>query len=170
MNDSLDVNIVYEDDDMLVVHLKDVPEKFKFIDLTVIETRDKEVVRVELEDQLIDKEELEYISEDDLIDSNEVILTGDYREIKVDNTLTMKSGNEYTADSIRNEINITKKEMKNIKEKKIPLEDRFIVEEEKKIASLEKELTYLSGEEKEDAEQVIKTYKDNIKSSFSKKR
>lgn len=169
LNSSISVDVVYEDEHMLVLHLKNIPEKYKFINLTVIEIRDKEVVRAELEDQLIEDEEFQELSEDDLIDSNEVVLAGDYRKIKLDDNLSVKSGEEYKADSVRNEINLTKKKIKNIKEKKIPLEDRFIVEEEKKITSLEQELKYQSGDEKEETKQTINNYKSNIKSSLAKK-
>lgn len=169
LNHSMRVDVVYEDKHLLVLHLKDIPEKYKFINLTVIEIRDKEVVRAELEDQLIEDEELQELTDEDFIDSNEVILTGDYRKIELDDNLSVKSGEEYKADSVRNEINLTKKQIENIKEKKIPLEDRFIVEEEKKIASLEKELDYQSGDEKEETKQVIENYKGNIKSSIAKK-
>src|SRR5699024_7142284 len=138
LDENIPVDVIYETDNIFVVHLKKIPEKYKFIDLMVTETRDEEVVRVEKEEEGVGLES-ESVEEIDLVDSNFVVLTGDYREIEIDNELEIKSGKDYEITSIEHEIKKTKEKIESIIKEKIPLENRYIIEEESKIKEEEGE-------------------------------
>jgi len=169
LDENIPVDVIYETDNIFVVHLKKIPEKYKFIDLMVTETRDEEVVRVEKEEEEGVGLESETVEEIDLIDSNFVVLTGDYREIEIDNGLEIKSGKDYEITSIEHEIQRTKDKVESIIKERIPLENRFIIEEESKIKEAEEELEYLSGDEKLELEQTISGYEQKINSAIENK-
>lgn len=169
LEEDIPTKVVYESDDMIVLHLTDIPEKYKFIDLKITEKRNEEVVRAEKDELSTDDSQEETDMGNELFESNDVTLTGDYREIDVDNKLTLKSGKEYEIETLKNEIALAEQEKKEIEEEKIPVEDTFIVEEETKIERSKEELEYLSGDEKEEMEQLISNYESKIKSSIEKK-
>lgn len=168
LGENIPVDVIYETDNIFVIHLKKIPEKYRFIDLKVTETRDEEVVRAEKEEEgiTLDLEDTKDVS---LVDSNFVILTGDYRKIEVDNKLQEQSGKDYEVASIEHEIQRTKESVELIKEEKIPLENRFIIEEEGKIEKAKEELEYLSGDEQLEMEQTISGYEQKIKSAIDSK-
>src|SRR5699024_7957046 len=53
LNEEFPVKGMHETDNLFVVHINEVPEYYRFVELKVTEIRDEEVVRVEREEELI---------------------------------------------------------------------------------------------------------------------
>lgn len=172
LNEDFSVKVMHETDNLFVIHILNVPEDYRFIRLEVIEIRDKEVVRAEKEEELLSDQgssvQLEDIDDKELEDSNFTILLGDYREIEVDNSIHLRSEIEYEISNTELQKDLVKKEIKVIKEDKIPLEERAILEQEKKIEELKEELEFSSGEEKEELEILISDREGTVVKSFEK--
>lgn len=170
LDEEYSVKVMHETDNLFVVHINEVPEDYRFVELKVTEIRDEEVVRAEREEELINNEsQYDDIEDNDLEESNYVVLKGDYREIEVDNSISLRSELEYEISSVELEKELVKKEIKVIQDEKIPLEDRFIIEQEKKIEELKQDLKFSAGEEKEEIKTFISDRERNVVSSFEKK-
>jgi len=169
LDEEFPVKVMHETDNLFVIHINGVPEDYRFMELKVTEIRDEEVVRAEKEEELINSDNpIIDVDVDDLEDSNYVILLGDYREIEIDNSISLRSEIEYEISSVELEKELVEKEIKVIQDEKIPLEERFILEQENKVKELKRELKFSAGEEKEEIRTLITDREGKIVASFEK--
>lgn len=155
---NLPLKIVFHSNDVYVIQIKKVPEKYKVVGLFIKEKDDQ------MDTNTIDDSE----TTESTTQSNNTIsklnLYGDYREIKVNKSLTIKNKKQYITDGIENEIRLQKIEIDNL-EKGISLQDGIIEELQKQIKELEVNKKYQTKNEITDTNAEITTKKNGIQSA-----
>src|SRR5699024_4662729 len=96
---------VYESDGIMVIHIENVPSTYHVIGLFVTEHRDSKILKQEYKKQFKDDND-EVVNDTDkmkemaLLEPEEIIIVGDYRKIKVNKNLAIKSAKEYKKENI----------------------------------------------------------------------
>lgn len=150
--DTYPVEIVYQNSDYIVVHIKEVPKKYKQVGLFVKEVRDKKMVANDLQAQNIGDVDVEQQADKE---AKEIILVGDYRELVVNSSLKKKDTVDYLLDFVRLEQEQLMKQITAIKDKHIPLQDEIIEGIETEIQLLSSDMEYKTESEKQELLQQI---------------
>src|SRR5699024_3880868 len=122
---------VYESDDIMVIHIENIPSAYNDIGLFVTEHRDRKVLKKG------DKNKLKYdnheaatdvdkIEQSTLSKPEEVIIVGDNRKIKENKNLVIKSEKEYKKENIIEEMKRIEQEISLIIDESIPFEEELI--------------------------------------------
>lgn len=161
---------VYESDDMMVIHIKGVPSDYHVIGLFVTEHRDSKILKQENQKQIIDDDDEVASNEGKLEQSTlpkpeEVILVGDYRKIKDNKNLVIKSEKEYKKENIMEEMKRTEQEISLITDESIPFEEDLMTTLIEEKAALKEEMRYETEEEKEQSKKEIEQKENAIVSA-----
>ena len=159
----LDTTIVFESQEMVVLEIKNLPEKFKYITVAMDEYRDEETMRIEHRESMGDTEFVEP-------KPKRVVFVGDYRQIQMNNELVTRDSKEYEKENILVEIEQLENEITFIQKDKSPLIYKEIFELEDEITRLTDELKFATETEKEELEQEINAMKGSIKKSLEHKK
>src|SRR5699024_3513986 len=95
----------------------------------------------------------------------EVIIVGDYRKIKENKNLVIKSEKEYKKENIIEEMKRIEQEISLIIDESIPFEKELIDTLAKEKATLKQEKKYKTKKEKNKSEKKIKKKKNEIASA-----
>jgi len=159
-NQQLPTKIIFESDNMVVLELHELPEKFKYITVAMDEYRNEETVKVEqgfTEDEAKEMKPKRYV------------FVGDYRKITTDNKLKTRPQKEYEKENIRVEIKGIEKQIAYITDEKLPLKTKGVLEIEQDITALEEEVQFATAEEKALLESDIYAKKEAIKAALRDK-
>lgn len=161
---------VYESDNMMVVHIEDVPSSYHVIGLFVTEHRDGKILKQEYLRQLDTGNEggttdSEKVKKSALPKPEETIIVGDYRKIEVNKNLVIKSNKEYEEENIKEEMKRMKREISLMTNENIPFEEELITKLAEEIATLKEEMKYETEEEKVQSEKEIEQKENAIVSA-----
>lgn len=161
---------VYESDNVMVVHIKNVPIEYHVIGLFVTEHRDEKILKQEYKRQLkndsdVATTELDKIKKSDLPKPEDVIVVGDYREIKVNKSLVVKSDKAYQKEAIVEDMKRIKQEITVIIDENIPFQKELVSTLTKEKASLKSEMEYETKEEQAETEKEIDNKENAISSA-----
>lgn len=150
------VKVVYQQDNQFVLHISEVPKDYKIIGVFVKELRDPKILESAARDQLLaEKGSIDDSVELELPKPKEKIVVGDYREIQVDKTLSVKTKLGYQEEFISLEIAQLDRQIKTIETKQLPLQGEIIASIKNEIAQLESELIYQTEDEEQEVQQQI---------------
>src|SRR5699024_2742635 len=160
---------VYESDNVMVVHIENVPTEYHVIGLFVTEHRDEKILKQEYKRQLkndsdVATTETDKIEKSDLPKPEDVIIVGDYREIEVNKNLVAKSDKAYQREVIATDMERIKQEISTIIDENIPFQQGLITTLTKEKTSLKSEMEFETKEEQTETEKEIE-HKDNAISS-----
>src|SRR5699024_6168620 len=141
---------VYESDDIMVIHIENVPSNYHVIGLFVTEHRDSKILKQEYKKQFKDDNDKVTTDADKMELSTlpkpeEVIIVGDYRKIK--------------------EMKRIKQENSLITDESIPFEEELIDTLMKEKATLKEDMKYETEEEKDQTEKEIEQKENAIASA-----
>lgn len=154
--ESYPVKIVYEQDNQYVVHIQNVPEKYKVIGLFVKEIRDQKLLESEARDKLIAEKGSQTATDKlDIPKPKEKILVGDYRKISVNPSLKKQSNVDYQIAFVELEMKQIAKQIMTLEKDQLPLQDEIIKNIRGEIQQLESELVYKTEAEKQDVRRQI---------------
>ncbi|WP_237566216.1 hypothetical protein [Oceanobacillus massiliensis] len=161
---------VYESDNVMVVHIENVPTEYHVIGLFVTEHRDDKILKQEYKRQLkndsdVATTELDKIKKSDLPKPEDVIVVGDYREIKVNKNLVVKSDKAYQKEAIVEDMKRIKQEITVIIDESIPFQKELVSTLAKEKASLKSEMEYETKEEQTETEKEIDKKENAISSA-----
>jgi len=161
---------VYESDNVMVVHIENVPTEYHVIGLFVTEHRDDKILKQEYKRQLkndsdVATTELDKIKKSDLPKPEDVIVVGDYREIKVNKNLVVKSDKAYQKEAIMEDMKRIKQEITVIIDENIPFQKELVSTLTKEKASLKSEMEYETKEEQAETEKEIDNKENAISSA-----
>lgn len=161
---------VYESDNVMVVHIENVPTEYHVIGLFVTEHRDEKILKQEYKRQLkndsdVATTELDKIKKSDLPKPEDVIVVGDYREIKVNENLVVKSDKAYQKEAIIEDMKRIKQEIAVIIDENIPFQKELVSTLTKEKASLKSEMEYETKEEQAETEKEIDNKENAISSA-----
>jgi len=161
---------VYESDNMMVVHIENVPSSYHVIGLFVTEHRDGKILKQEYLRQLDTGNEggttdSVKVKKSALPKPEETIIVGDYRKIEINKNLTVKSNKEYEEENIKEEMKRMKREISRMTNESIPFEDELITKLAEEIATLKEEMKYETEEEKVQSEKEIEQKENAIVSA-----
>lgn len=139
----ISTKVIYENDNLVVLQLSNLPEKLKHVLVAIDEYRDEEIVQSETGVAPNKQQPSRYL------------IRGDYREIKIDNQLKISNKNVYEKETIQFDIEALEGQVADILEQQMPLKDREMIEAEKDIKALEKELPFVTGDDKKELDQQI---------------
>src|SRR5690625_1105082 len=165
---------VYESDDVMVIHIEEVPHDYRVIGLFVNEHRDEKILQQqaymeqELNGEYTDDVAKKNIKKSDLSKPKQVIIVGDYREIEEDRSLIVKSDEAYQQDNIELEMNRIRQEIITIMDDNIPLQKELIAKLQKEIYDLTGNLTYQTDNEKVETEKENEQKEDAIQNAKKK--
>lgn len=159
-NQQLPTKIIFESDNMVVLELHELPEKFKYITVAMDEYRNEETVKVE---QGFTEDEAKEVK------PKRYVFVGDYRKITTDNKLKTRPQKEYEKENIRVEIKGIEKQIAYITDEKVPLKTKGVLEIEQDITALEDEVQFATAEEKALLESNIYAKKEAIKAALRDK-
>lgn len=140
----LPMEIVFQDDDLYVIHIKKIPEDYKGVGVHIIEKRDENLLS-ELSQTSLENENVSSTTTKST--DKRIVITGDYRKMKVDKTLSKKTSFEYISETIQAEINETKEKTTAIKDKEIPLQTTLVETLESEILELTEGKKYETEDE-----------------------
>src|SRR5699024_9510172 len=151
---------VYESDNVMVVHIENVPTEYHDIGLFVTEHRDEKILKQEYKRQLkndsdIDTMETEKSEKSDLPKPEDVIIVVDYREIEVNKNLVAKSDKTYQIEVIATDMERIKQEISTIIDENIPFQQELIATLTKEKTSLKNEMEFETKEEQTETEKEI---------------
>lgn len=161
---------VYESDNMMVVHIENVPSDYHVIGLFVEEHRDGKILKQEYQKQLnsgndeapTDSEKIEQSA---LPKPDETIIVGDYRKVEVNKKLAIKSNKEYEEENIKEEMKRMEQEISLMKDENIPFEEELITTLTKEKVALKEEMKYETEEEKNQSKKEIEQKENAIVSA-----
>ncbi|MFD1707550.1 hypothetical protein ACFSCZ_12530 [Siminovitchia sediminis] len=160
------VEVVYKDEENMVVQVKKVPKDFRVIGLFVREKRDRMILENEMKATLMESSGTLDQDEDEIVykapKPKELVIAGDYRKIKINQNLETKGPIDYQTEQINREIMQVEKELFAIEKDQIPLQQKLISSIEKEIATLEKNMEYQTVEEKQESMAQITAKKEAI--------
>ena len=159
-NQQLPTKIIFESDNMVVLELHELPEKFKYITVAMDEYRNEETVKVE---QGFTEDEAKEVK------PKRYVFVGAYRKITTDNKLKTRPQKEYEKENIRVEIKGIEKQIAYITDEKVPLKTKGVLEIEQDITALEDEVQFAIAEEKALLESNIYAKKEAIKAALRDK-
>ncbi|WP_434180323.1 hypothetical protein [Bacillus thuringiensis] len=153
----LPTKVVFNQGDMYVIQVSEVPKEYKVIGLFVNEKAeiDSFETSTTTEGGTIQKAENNNLKE------KKIVLTGDYRKIKTNKDLLRKNENEYAQDETEEELQSVKIEINNVK-KTIPLQDELTDKIVNEIERIEANKAYQTEAEKEKSESEIQKRKLQI--------
>lgn len=157
------INIVYKDDNSVILQIKKVPQDYKNVYLYVQENRDKTLLKGE--------------DQDNEMKPSIKMLVGDYREISINNNMTGKNQMDYEKDQVAYQMKQIKSKIAHIQNEQIPLQKEIIKVLNGEISSLQTDMKYQTENEKKEtlasiqdkktsidnANKKIQTYKESIK-------
>src|SRR5699024_1043710 len=93
-----------ESDDIMVIHIENIPSTYHVIGLFVTEHRDSKILKQEYKKQFKDDNNEVTVDADKMEQSTlpkpeEVIIVGDYRKIKENKNLVIRSCKEYKTEN-----------------------------------------------------------------------
>lgn len=146
------VKVVYQNENNVVVQIKDVPKKYRVVGLFVKEIRDEKVLESEVKNKMLgvtgsvdqNGEEVKI----ELPKPKEKVIVGDYRKVKTNNTLGIKGELDYQKEQIEIEIGQVVKKIHLLEKEQIPLQDDIVLSIQAEIKALEKEMNYKTEAEK----------------------
>ena len=158
---------VYESDDMMVIHIKNVPDNYHVIGLFVTEHRDNKILKQEYKHELKDDNDdvstdTEKMAQSSLPKPEEIIIVGDYRKIKDNKNLVVKSKEAYKKENIVEEMKRIEQEISLITDENIPFEEDLIATLTKEKATLKEDMKFETEEEKDQSEQEIEQKENAI--------
>jgi len=161
---------VYESDDIMVIHIENVPSTYHVIGLFVTEHRDSKILKQEYKKQFKDDNnevtvDADKIEHSTLPKPEEVIIVGDYRKIKENKNLVIKSEKEYKKENIIEEMKRIEQETSLITDESIPFEEELIDTLMKEKATLKDDMKYETEEEKDQSEKEIEQKENAITSA-----
>jgi len=161
---------VYESDEIMVIHIENVPSKYHVIGLFVTEHRDNKILKQEYKKKLKDDKDKMITDEDKIEQSRlpkpeEIIIIGDYRKIKDNKDLAIKSEKEYKKENIIEEINRIEQETSLITDESIPFEEDLIATLTKEKSAIKEDMKYETKEEKNQSESEIEQKENAIVSA-----
>lgn len=163
------VEVVYKDEENMVVQVKKVPKDFRVIGLFVQEKRDRMIVENEMKATLMESSGTLDQDEDEIVykapKPKELVIVGDYRKIKINKNLETKDPIDYQIEQINREIKQVEKELFSIEKDQIPLQQKLISSIEKEIDALEKNMEYQTEEEKQESMAEITAKKEAIENA-----
>lgn len=139
----LPTKVVFNQDNMYVVQISEIPKEYKVVGLFVNEKAEI----VSLENNTNNEGGTVQNTDNNNVKEKSIVLTGDYRKIKNNKDLLRKSTNEYIQDETKEELNLVKIEIKNV-EKTIPLQDELSDKILNEIERIEANKQYQTEEEK----------------------
>ncbi|WP_088338623.1 hypothetical protein [Bacillus cereus] len=153
----LPTKVVFNQGDMYVIQISEVPKEYNVIGLFVNEKAEIDSFETSTTNEggTIQKAENNNLKE------KKIVLTGDYRKIKTNKELLRKNANEYAQDETEEELQSVKIEIKNVK-KTIPLQDELSDKIVNEIERIEANKVYQTEEEKEKSESEIQKRKLQI--------
>src|SRR5699024_2870234 len=150
---------VYESDDIMVIHIENIPSTYYVIGLFVTEHRDNKILKQEYKKQFKDDNneaatDVDKMEQSTLPKPEEVIIVGDYRKIKENKNLVIKSEKEYKKENIIEEMKRIEKanlkqDMKNETKEEKDQSEKEIEQKENAIASAEEEIEQYKNHVKE---------------------
>lgn len=151
---------VYESDNIMVVQIENVPTEYHVIGLFVTEHRDEKILKQEYKRQLMNDSDvattaLDEIKESDLPKPEDVIIVGDYREIKVNKKLVTKSNKAYQKETIIADMNRIKQEISVIIDENIPFQEELMATLTKEKIALQGEMEFETKEEQDETNKEI---------------
>lgn len=160
---------VYESDDIMVLHIENVPSSYHVIGLFVTEHRDSKILKQEYKKQFKDDNDKVATDADKkglstLPKPEEVIIVGDYRKIKENKNLVIKSEIEYKKENIIEEMKRIEQEISLIIDESIPFEEELIDTLSKEKATLKQDMKYETEEEKDQSKKEIEQKENAIAS------
>ena len=161
---------VYESDHIMVIHIENVPSSYRVIGLFITEHRDSKILKQEYKKQFKDDNN-EVATDADKVEQStfpkpeEVIIVGDYRKIKDNKNLVIKSEKEYKKENIIEEMKRIEQEISLITDESIPFEEELIDTLMKEIATLKEDMKYETKEEKDQTEKEIEQKENAIASA-----
>lgn len=161
---------VYESDDIMVIHIENIPSTYHVIGLFVTEHRDRKILKQEYKKQFKDDNNEVTVDADKMEQSTlpkpeEVIIVGDYRKIKENKNLVIKSEKEYKKENIIEEMKRIEQEISLITDESIPFEKELIDTLMKEKATLKEDMKYETEEEKDQSEKEIEQKENAILSA-----
>lgn len=171
------VEVVYKDEENMVVQVKKIPKDFRVIGLFVQEKRDQMIIENEMKATLMESSGTLDQDEDEIVykapKPKELVIVGDYRKIKTNKNLETKDPIDYQIEQINREIKQVEKNLLALDKEQMPLQKKLISSIEKEIDALEKNMEYQTEEEKQESmDQVIakKEAIENAKKDREKSR
>lgn len=159
----LDSKIVFESNEIVVLEIMNLPEKFKYITVAMDEYRDEETLRIEYRESTGSEEFT-------LPKPKRVVFVGDYREVEINNQLVTRDSKEYEKENILVEIEQLQNEITFIENDKRPHISKGIIELEDEIVRLTDEIKFATETEKKDLESEIESKKSSIKRALKNKK
>src|SRR5699024_7477770 len=161
---------VYESDNVMIIHIENVPTEYHVIGLFVTEHRDEKVLKQEYKRQLkndsdVATTESDKIKKSDLPKPEDVVVVGDYREIDVNKSLVAKSDKAYQKEAIITDMERIKKDISTIIDENIPFQEELIATLTKEKTSLKNEMEFETEEEQDETEKEIDNKENAISSA-----
>ncbi|MDR5021424.1 hypothetical protein FOL75_04995 [Bacillus thuringiensis] len=153
----LPTKVVFNQDNMYVVQISEIPKEYKVVGLFVNEKAEI----VSLENNTNNEGGTVQNTDNNNVKEKSIVLTGDYRKIKNNKDLLRKSTDEYIQDETKEELNLVKIEIKNV-EKTIPLQDELSDKILNEIERIEANKQYQTEEEKIKSDSEIQKRKLQI--------
>lgn len=168
------VEIVFNQDETMVLQIKNVPETYRVVGLFVIEKRDKKVLEQEMKTAYLEKTSGSLDQDNDeekltLPEPKQKIIVGDYRKIKMNVALKKKTGIKYQEENIVREMKQVEKRIDLLTKEQIPLQDQLMKELQNEIKQLEQEMNYQTEEEKQATVTTITSKKEAIQRTEKEK-
>src|SRR5699024_7071087 len=161
---------VYESDDIMVIHIENIPSTYHVIGLFVTEHRDSKILKQEYKKQFKDDNDEVTVDADKMAQSTlpkpeEVIIIGDYRKIKENKNLVIKSEKEYKKVNMNEESKRIEEKNLLINDESNPNEKEIIDTLKKEKATLKEDRKYETEKEKDQSEKKIKQKENAIASA-----
>ncbi|MDY0407200.1 hypothetical protein P5G51_019360 [Virgibacillus sp. 179-BFC.A HS] len=158
---------VYESDNVIVVHIENVPTEYHVIGLFVTEHRDEKILKQEYKRQLkndsdVATTESDKIKKSDLLKPKDVVVVGDYREIEVNKNLVAKSDKAYQKEAIIEDMERIKQEIAVIIDENIPFQKELVSTLTKEKTSLKSEMKYETKDEQAESKKEIENKENAI--------
>src|SRR5699024_930697 len=149
---------------------KSVKRTYNVKRLVVTEQRDNKILKQEKKKQVKDDNnevtvDADKIEHSTLPKPEEVIIVGDYRKIKENKNLVIKSEKEYKKENIIEEMKRIEQETSHITDESIPFEEELIDTLMKEKATLKDDMKYETEEEKDQSEKEIEQKENAITSA-----
>lgn len=156
------VEIVFYDNDNIVIQIKEVEEDFEVVGLYVREHRDEKILRRERAEQESNlagniNQDGDRKEEGQEAKPSEKLLVGDYRTIKVNHELDNKDQIQYQIEYVELELTQIERQRSNIKENEIILQNELIEQLNVEISELEAEKEYQVENEKQETDAFIES-------------
>ncbi|MFS0646115.1 hypothetical protein [Siminovitchia sp. 179-K 8D1 HS] len=167
--ESYPVEVVYKDEENMVVQVKKVPKDFRVIGLFVQEKRDQMIVENEMKATLMESSGTLDQDQNEIVykapKPKELVIAGDYRKIKINQNLETKDPIDYQTEQINREIKQVDKNLLALEKEQMPMQQKLISSIEKEIDTLEKTMEYQTEEEKQESMAEIIAKKEAIENA-----